>query len=83
MISEISEFKQNYIEAWKQHHGVSINIYINYEHLVIPVPDKGTDETVLRQLRMFYRMVQIGKGIPGLLLPKQLDRIDVVEVGQL
>ncbi|MCJ1379997.1 hypothetical protein MMC17_003100 [Xylographa soralifera] len=79
-ISEISEFKQNYIEAWKQHQRTSINIYINYEHLVIPIPEENTDEAVLRQLRMFYRMVQVERGIPGLLIPKQLDRIDVVEM---
>lgn len=80
LISDMSDFKQNYIEAWRQHQEQSIIISVSDHILMIPTPHAVDDEVLLRHLRMFYRMIKVEQGIPGLLLPKKLERIDCVEV---
>lgn len=76
----MNDFRQNYMEAWRQRQEQSIRISVSDEFLMIPIPQALNDETLLRRLRMFYRMIRVGQGIPGLLLPKKLERIDCVEV---
>lgn len=80
LISDMNDFRQNYMEAWRQRQEQSIRISVSDEFLMIPIPQALNDETLLRRLRMFYRMIRVGQGIPGLLLPKKLERIDCVEI---
>lgn len=76
----MNDFRQNYVEAWRQQHEQSIRISVSDEFLMMPIPEASDDEVMLKRLRMFYRMMRVGQGIPGLLLPKNLERIDCVEV---
>lgn len=76
----MADFKQNYMEAWRQRHERSIRISVRDEFLMIPIPHDVNDEALLRRLRMFYRMIKVEQGIPGLLLPRKLERIDCVKV---
>lgn len=80
LISDTADFRQNYMEAWRQRQEQSIRISVSDELLTVPIPQVSNDEVVLRRLRMFYRMVIVGQGIPGLFLPKKLERIDCIEV---
>ncbi|MCJ1430098.1 hypothetical protein MMC29_008013 [Sticta canariensis] len=80
LISDMADFKQNYMEAWRQRHKGSIRIYVSDQFLTIPIPHDVNDEALLRRLRMFYRMIKVEQGIPGLLLPRQLGRIDCVKI---
>ena len=80
LISDTADFRQNYMVAWHQRQERSIRISVSDEFLVIPIPQDVNDEAFLRRLRMFYRMIKVGQGLPGLLLPKKLERIDCVKV---
>lgn len=80
LLSDTADFRQNYMEAWRQRREQSIRISVSDELLTIPIPQVANDEVVLRRLRMFCRMVIVGQGIPGLLLPKKLERIDCIKV---
>lgn len=90
---DMNSFKQNYLEAWDQQHkqstrfsptfgphGPHVSLFIDDQILTVPIPPEASDEIVIRRLRMFYRMTQVGAGLPGLLLPKKLKRIDIVQV---
>lgn len=82
LLSDTADFRQNYMEAWRQRREQSIRISVSDELLTIPIPQVANDEVVLRRLRMFYRMVIVGQGIPGLLLPKKLERIDCIKISE-
>ena len=68
----MSEFKQNYMAAWRQRQEPLIHIFVDDEHLSIPIPTHGNDEIMLARLRSFYRMLLIGQGFSALVFPKQL-----------
>ena len=76
----MAEFKQNYMAAWRQRKGISVNIFVDEEHMSVPIPADGMDEIVLARIRSFYQMMLVGQGFPALVFPKQLQRIDLVEV---
>ena len=59
---------------------LSIHVFADDERLSVPVLTDGKDESMLIRLRWFYRMISIGQGFPALVSPKQLQRIDSVEV---
>lgn len=76
----MAEFRQNYLAAWRQHEGLSIHIFVDDENMSIPIPADGTDEAMLARIRSFYQMMLVGQGFPALVFPKQLQRVDIVEV---
>ena len=76
----MAEFRQNYIAAWRQREGLLIHIFVDDENMSVPIPANGTDEAMLVRIRSFYQMVLVGQGFPALVFPKQLQRIDLVEV---
>ena len=76
----MAEFRQNYIAAWCQREGLLIHIFIDDENISVPIPANGTDEAMLARIRSFYQMMLVGQGFPALVFPKQLQRIDLVEV---
>ena len=76
----MAEFRQNYVAAWRQRKEPSINISVDDEKMSIPIPADGTDKALLARIRLFYQMMLVGQGFPALVFPKQLQRIDFVEV---
>lgn len=71
------------MEAWREKgENCRIKTFVGDESLEIPIPQDHNDEAVLRRIRMFYNMIQMASGIPGLLLPKQLNSIERVEVSK-
>lgn len=76
----MAEFRQNYTAAWRQRKGLSIHIFVDDENISVPIPTDGTDEAMLARIRSFYQMMLVGQGFPALVFPKQLQRIDFVEV---
>ena len=79
----MAEFRQNYIAAWRQREGLAIQIFVDDENMLIPIYVDGTDEVVLARIRTFYQMMLVGQGFPALVFPKQLQRIDFVEVSSV
>ncbi|ERF70561.1 hypothetical protein EPUS_09488 [Endocarpon pusillum Z07020] len=80
LIADGADFKQNYLEAWRQRDERLLHIYIQDNHLHIPIPPTHNDKIVLERIRLFYGMVQVERGLLELLFPKQLERIDCVEM---
>ena len=80
LITPMAEFRQNYMAAWRQRKELSVRIFVDDENMSVPIPVDGTDETLLARIRSFYQMMLIGQGFPALVFPKQLQRIDYVEV---
>ena len=79
LITPMAEFKQNYMAAWRQRKELStIHIFVDDEQISVPIPDK--DDDLLARIRSFYQMMLVGQGFPALVFPKQLQRIDIVEV---
>ena len=83
LIAPMAEFRQNYMAAWQQRMELSIHVFVDNEHMSVPIPADGTDEALLARIRSFYQMMLVGQGFPALVFPKQLQRIDFVEVGSL
>ena len=79
----MGEFRQNYMAAWRQRKELSIHIFVDDERLSVPIPVDGTDEALLARIRSFYKMMLVGQGFPALVFPKQLQRIDFVEVSYI
>ena len=79
----MAEFRQNYLAAWRQGEELAIQIFVDDENMSIPVPVDGTDEAMLARIRTFYQMMLVGQGFPALVFPKQLQRIDFVEVSSV
>ena len=69
--------------AWRQRNELSIHIFVDDERLSVPIPVDGTDRALLARIRSFYQMMLVGQGFPALVFPKQLQRIDFVEVSCL
>ena len=80
LITPMAEFRQNYMTAWRQRKELSIHIFVDDEKLSVPIPVDGTDKAMLARIRSFYHMILVGQGFPALVFPKQLQRIDFVEV---
>ena len=76
----MAEFRHNYMAAWRQRNEPSIYIFVDDEQMSVPIPVDGTDKALLAGIRSFYRMMLVGQGFPALVFPKQLQRIDFVEV---
>jgi hypothetical protein len=56
-------------------------IFVENEHLEIPIISDGMDDSQLfQQLGMFYRYLKVKRGLVELLVPRSLDRIDTVKV---
>lgn len=83
LITPMAEFRQNYMAAWRQRKELSIHIFVDDENMSVPIPADGTDETLLARIRSFYQMMLVGQGFPALVFPKQLQRIDIVEVSSM
>lgn len=82
LITPMTEFRQNYMAAWRQREGLSIHIFVDDENMSIPIPADGTDEAMLARIRLFYQMMLVGQGFPALVFPKQLQRVDIVEMSK-
>jgi hypothetical protein len=83
ILAEYSEFEENYMRAWSEHAAEekSTAIFLGDEQLIIPtLEDDDKDRTLLMHLKMFYRLLKIRCGLPELILPKLLMRIDWVKV---
>lgn len=80
LITPMAEFSQNYMAAWQQSEELSIHIFVDDEKISVPIPGEGTDEAMLARIRSFYQMILVGQGFPALVFPKQLQRVDFVEV---
>ena len=74
----MAEFRQNYMAAWRQGEDPSIHIFVNDGTMSVPITVKN--EASLARIRSFYQMMLVGQGFPALVFPKQLQRIDIVEV---
>lgn len=82
LITPMAEFRQNYTAAWRQREKLSIHIFVDDENTSVPIPKDGTDEAMLARIRSFYQMMLVGQGFPALVFPKQLQRIDFVEMSK-
>lgn len=80
LITPMAEFRQNYMAAWRQRKELSIHIFVDDEKMSVPIPVDGTDKALLARIRSFYQMMLVGQGFPALVFPKQIQRIDFVEV---
>jgi len=83
LLSGSANFKQDYLAAWRQHDEKCIHIYVQDENLMIPIPADSNDEMVLKRIRGFYRLIEVDRGVLELIFPKDLERIDHVEVWPL
>ena len=81
----MTEFRHNYLAAWRQREKLAIHIFVDDENMWIPIPDDddGTDEVMLARIRTFYQMMLVGQGFPALVFPKQLQRINYAEVSSM
>ncbi|KAL1966293.1 hypothetical protein VTN77DRAFT_4646 [Rasamsonia byssochlamydoides] len=81
-----SRFRQNYVEAWRQHFPkYSLVIFVDQgSRLEIPCEDpaQADDAWLLRYLSTFYAVIKVESTILGAILPKELTRIDVVDLVQ-
>ena len=79
----MAEFRQYYLAAWRQRERLAIRIFVDDENMSVPIPVNGMDEAMLARIRTFYQMMLVGQGLPALVFPKQLQRIDFVEVSSV
>ncbi|KND92237.1 hypothetical protein TOPH_02990 [Tolypocladium ophioglossoides CBS 100239] len=79
-------FWQNYLNAWARNYPCwAVKVLIDGRNCIqIPVPapnDGGFDDAwLLGHLGFFYRLSQMHGGLPNVILPKTLIRVDVVEL---
>ena len=64
-----TEFRQNYMTAWRQRKELSIHIFVDDEKLSVSIPVDGTDKAMLARIRSFYQMM-LGPSCISLALPK-------------
>lgn len=83
ILSDYREFEENYMRAWSEHASEEkpITIFLGDEQLITPMlPGYDNDRILLMRMRMFYRLLKIRRGLPELILPKLLVRMDWVKV---
>ena len=81
------DFEHNIVEAWGEREDgtrLLIHVFTEDEHMQVPiiVPEPPTDDAVLSQLKMFYRVLKLKRGLAELLIPRELSRIDTVTVSR-
>ena len=79
------DFEHNIVEAWGERSDGSrllVHVFTEDEHMQVPIimPEAPTDDAVLSQLKMFYRVLKLNRGLAELLIPRELARIDTVTV---
>ena len=79
-LSDINDFQSNYIEAWGQRGQRRIHIFVESDHLQVPIPDNADDAMTLKHLRMWYKWMLVKRSLSEILLPKALERVDRVHV---
>ncbi|KAH6710488.1 hypothetical protein EV126DRAFT_24987 [Verticillium dahliae] len=79
-------FALNYLETWRlQHSQYRISVFFDRsDNVLLPCPafdaPEVDDAWVFKNLSVFYRMSRINDGLLQALLPKSLERIEVVQV---
>ena len=79
------DFPKIYGKAWcsKDAAPRMVKIFLGRQHIDIPIPPIThdlDDAKVFERARMFYRSLKANEGISEVITPKQLIRIDWVEV---
>jgi len=80
LLSEASDFEQNYLEAWSQRPTTFVHIFVGSDYLHAPLPDDADDADTLKHLRMYYRLIRAQRSLLEIVLPKTLGRVDRVKV---
>ena len=90
VIANPLDFEKNFVKAWSENAAAAGNdlaagntyvIYVDDEELAIPhLPGDDLDKTRLKHLRMFYKLIQLRRGVRAIILPRTLVRIDWVQV---
>jgi hypothetical protein len=95
IISRPCEFLANYLAAWREQAAAlyknpddcpSITLFLGEHSILVPPPyangcfSKITDEVLLQDLRKFYDLLRLKRGLSELIIPKVLRRVDYVKV---
>lgn len=73
----------DFIEAWSQRPSREFIVFVSNMDATVPIDEDADDAILAKQLVMFYHMMQFNRGVSELLIPKKLERIDIVEVSLL
>jgi hypothetical protein len=80
IFSDGQDFEHNYIHAWSQHCTQFTHLFVDNDHLRIPLSDSGDDAQTLKNLRMYYLLIRARKGLLAIISLKEVERIDRVKV---
>jgi hypothetical protein len=90
----LTTFEADYAQAWREHledegGALDLQIFVGRDALSVPVlfnvgnggnVTTGSDDITLAHLRMWYEWMQYKRGFGERIIPRQLIRIDKVEV---
>lgn len=79
--ANVDDFEQNYMLAWQRTLGMKhrVCICVGSDSLRVPVA-ADSDSGTLQMLGMWYRWMLLKRGLPEMVLPKKVVRIDKVKV---
>lgn len=83
LVADSSDFHQNYMNAWisRDKSPRVLKVVLGRQYLDMPLPPDNVDDSVVfAWLNMFYRYLKLRKGVLEIIIPKELVRIDCVEV---
>jgi hypothetical protein len=82
IFSDGKDFEHNYVHAWSQRYTQSTHLFVDNDHLRMPLSD-GDDTQTLKHLRMYYLLIRARKGLSAVIPLKEVERIDRVKVSNL
>ena len=93
LLYDLDMFETDYLQAWHDRHAregpvVWVNIFIGDESMCVPllfdrsISRIGNDRQTFENLRMWYSLLRVKRGIGEVILPKRLVRIDQVGVSR-
>lgn len=77
----VDDFETNFLDAWQELLSTKkrVRIFVGLDSLLIPI-GSDSDTGTLRLLQMWYKCMQLKRGLPETVLPKAIVRVDKVEV---
>jgi hypothetical protein len=89
IISDFRDFEQNFSTAWSQKAAsLSVDTLLFVKDMSISAPMRFaeanvTTEETIQQIKLFYRLLKTKRGLPEVIIPRRLRRIDAVDVSTM
>ena len=81
LTSRSEAFELTLVSHWeRQVSGRMLYVFVGGVHLKVPLVEEMDDRETLKLLRMWYRWLLVRRGFVEVILPRKLQRIDVVQV---